>query len=82
MELLLVQLNISRSAMIKEVPQILDVLKVSLFISVPMSNYQQKHLMKLICGQQVLPTSSSPATSARSSANPSLLRSRIGCLLL
>ena len=82
MELLLVQLDISRSAMIKKVPQILDLLKVSLFISVPMSNYQQKHLMKLICGQQVLPTSFSPATSARSSANPSLVRSRIGCILL
>ena len=36
MELLLVQLDISRSAMIKEVPQILIVLKVSLFISVPL----------------------------------------------
>ena len=38
MELLLVQLDISRSAMIKEVPQILIVLKVSLFISVPLPN--------------------------------------------
>ena len=38
MELLLVQLDISRSAMIKEVPPILVVLKVSLFISVPLPN--------------------------------------------
>ena len=35
--------------------------------------------MKLMCGQQALRSSSSPATSAR---NPSLLRSRIGCHLL
>ena len=38
MELLLVQLDISRSAMIKEVPQIWVVLKVRLFISVPLPN--------------------------------------------
>ena len=38
MELLLVQLDISHSAMIKEVPQILVVLKVSLFISGPVSD--------------------------------------------
>ena len=38
MELLLVQLDISRSAMIKEVPQILFVFKVRLFISVPLPN--------------------------------------------
>ena len=38
MELLLVQLDISRSAMIKEVPQILIVLKVSLFTIVPLPN--------------------------------------------
>ena len=38
MELLLVQLDISRSAMIKEVPQILIVLKVRLFIIVPLPN--------------------------------------------
>ena len=38
MKLLLVKLDISRSAMIKEVPQILVVLKVRLFISVPLPN--------------------------------------------
>ena len=38
MELLLVQLDISRSAMIEEVLQILVVLKVRLFISVPLPN--------------------------------------------
>ena len=36
MELLFVQLDISYSATIKEVPQILVVVKVSLFISVPL----------------------------------------------
>ena len=38
MELLLVQLDISRFAMIKEVPQVLVVLKVRLFIRVPLPN--------------------------------------------
>ena len=38
MELLLVQLDISHSATIEEVPQILVVLKVRLFISVPLPN--------------------------------------------
>ena len=82
MEFLLVELDISRSATIKEVPQILVLVKVRLFMSVPLPNDEWRHLMKLICGQQVLLTSSSPATSARSSANPSLVRSRIDCLLL
>ena len=36
MELLFVQLDISYTATIKEVPQILVVVKVSLFISVPL----------------------------------------------
>ena len=38
MELLLVQLDISRSATIEEVPQILVVLKVRLFIIVSLPN--------------------------------------------
>ena len=38
MELLLVQLDISCSATIEKVPQILVVVKVSLFISVPLPN--------------------------------------------
>ena len=38
MALLLVQLDISCSATIKEAPQILVVVKVSLFISVPLPN--------------------------------------------
>ena len=36
MELLFVQLDISYCAMIKEVPQILVMVKVNLFISVPL----------------------------------------------
>ena len=38
MELLLVQLDISCSAKIEEVPQIMVVVEVSLFISVPLPN--------------------------------------------
>ena len=72
MKLLLVQLDISLSATIEEAPQILVVVKVSLFISVPLPNDEYNVEPP---NETNLWTASSAST--RLSANPSLLRSRI-----